>query len=113
LRRYLPAQWSARQVDEIGRTECKELLERLEAENGTVQANRVMQTLRALYNWQSGKADASGTRPRSCAARSAMSRARIHAALSGSRAPDRRGFSLLPLILAGVSGSTDADGRQA
>ena len=47
LRRYLPAQWSARQVDEITRAECKGLLEWLEAENGAVQANRVMQTLRA------------------------------------------------------------------
>lgn len=51
LRRYLPAQWSDRQLDEIGRAECKELLERIEAESGAIQANRVMQTLRALYNW--------------------------------------------------------------
>jgi hypothetical protein len=108
-----PAEWSARQVEEIGRTECKELLERIEAENGTVRANRVMQTLRALYNWQFGKADASKTRPRSCAARSAKYREPE----SMPRFLVREHLievSLLPLILAGVSGQPmPMDGRHS
>ena len=44
-----------RQVDDIPRSDCKGLLGRLETENGSVQANRVIQTLRALYNWAIGE----------------------------------------------------------
>ena len=51
LRVYLPAEWRARMIGDITRGEVRELLSTLEAERGPVQANRVVQTLRALHNW--------------------------------------------------------------
>lgn len=51
LRVYLPVDWGGRMIDEITRGEVRELLATMEHERGPVQANRVIQTLRAMFNW--------------------------------------------------------------
>jgi integrase len=51
LRVYLPVEWRARIIGDITRGEVRELLSTLETERGPAQANRVVQTLRTLYNW--------------------------------------------------------------
>lgn len=60
LRVYVPAEWSDRRIEEITRGEVRELLATLERERGPVQANRVVQTLRAMFNWarREGRCDA-------------------------------------------------------
>lgn len=51
LRVYLPVDWLDRPLASIGRGDVRELLARLERDRGPVQANRVVQTLRAMINW--------------------------------------------------------------
>jgi integrase len=51
LRVYLPVEWRAQMIGDITRGEVRELLSTLEVERGSVQVNRVVQTLRAFYNW--------------------------------------------------------------
>jgi integrase len=60
LRVYVPAEWGDRRIEEITRGEVRELLATLERERGPVQANRVVQTLRAMFNWarREGRCDA-------------------------------------------------------
>lgn len=60
LRVYLPAEWNGRQIDSITRGDVRELLATLERERGPVMANRVIETLRALFNWARREGRCSG-----------------------------------------------------
>ena len=48
---YVPSEWRDRQIDEITRDDVETLLGEIEAERGPVIANRVIESLRAMFNW--------------------------------------------------------------
>lgn len=48
---YVPSDWRDRHIDEITRDDVESLLQQIEADRGPVMANRVIETLRAMFNW--------------------------------------------------------------
>jgi integrase len=48
---YVPAAWGEHQVDMLTRDDVKALLARIEKKHGPVMANRVVETIRAMFNW--------------------------------------------------------------
>jgi ribosomal protein L19E len=68
LRRYLPAEWQYKHLDEISRDDCRALLEHMEAENGHVQGQSRNAGGAPSTTRQLAKGDANTTRHPGCGA---------------------------------------------
>src|SRR6185369_9326785 len=49
--KYVTPEWRDRSAGEIKRRDVAELLDKVEAENGPVMADRVLAAVRKLFNW--------------------------------------------------------------
>lgn len=55
LRVYVLPTWGARPISEITRTDATRLLDRIVEDHGPVMANRVLNTVRKMFNWAAGR----------------------------------------------------------
>jgi integrase len=55
LKRYIYPAWECRSVDSIRTEDVAELLDTVEDNNGATQADRVLATVRAIFNWHASR----------------------------------------------------------
>ena len=51
LQKYVVPKWGARQIEDIGRSDVVALLDSVEDKSGVYMTNRVLATIRKLFNW--------------------------------------------------------------